>query len=154
MFFFSPPFYFFSFRAILLTRRRCRRPECARAQTLPGILITMPQSRGVSELQELSGLLFQGATHYITIPGIRLLQGLAQGHGGGGGGGGSIVPHSMRASPLLQANRKRTPRSLKKKPTKIKAPTMRRCTGMTRLTWRGEDDKWEEREGNANEAGP
>lgn len=113
VFFFSP-FYFFSFRAILLTRRRCRRPECARAQTLPGILITMPQSRGVSELQELSGLLFQGATHYITIPGIRLLQGLAQGHGGGGGG--SIVPHSMRASPLLQANRKRTPRSLKKNP--------------------------------------
>lgn len=86
-------------------------PECARAQTLPGILITMPQSWGVSELQELSGLLFQGATHYITIPGIRLLQGLAQGHGGGGG----IVPHSMSASPLLQGDRKRTPRSLRKK---------------------------------------
>lgn len=42
----------------------------------------------------------------------------------------------------------------KKKTTKIKAPTMRRCTGMTRLTWRGEDDKWEEREENGNEAGP
>lgn len=42
----------------------------------------------------------------------------------------------------------------KKNPTKIKAPTMRRCTGMTRLTWRGEDDKREEREENGNEAGP
>lgn len=80
----------------------------------------MPQSRGVSELQELSGLLFQGATHYITIPGIRLLQGLAQGHGGGGGGRG-IVPHTMSASTLLQSDRKRTPRSLKKKKQRQKA---------------------------------
>lgn len=103
----------------------------------------MPQSRGVSELQELSGLLFQGATHYITIPGIRLLQGLAQGHGGGGGGRG-IVPHSMSASPLLQGNRKRTPQSFKKKNKDKKPTTMRRHTGMTRLTWGWEDDKREE----------
>lgn len=36
----------------------------------------MLQSWGVSELLELSGLLFQGATHYITIPKIRLLEGV------------------------------------------------------------------------------
>lgn len=63
------------FSLILLTWR-CRRVECACAQTLLGILITMLQSWGVSGLLELSGLLFQGATHYITIPKIRLLEGI------------------------------------------------------------------------------
>lgn len=53
-----------------------RRVECACAQTLLGILITMLWSRGATELLELSGLLFPGATHYITIPKIRLLQGV------------------------------------------------------------------------------
>ena len=62
---------------ILLTLR-CRRVECACAQTLLGILITMLGSRGATELLELSGLLFQGTTHYITIPEIRLLQGVQE----------------------------------------------------------------------------
>lgn len=59
-----------------LLTERCRRVECACAQTLLGILITMLPSWGVAELLELSGLLFQGATHYIIIPKIRLLEGL------------------------------------------------------------------------------
>lgn len=63
------------FSWILLTCR-CRRVECACAQTLLGILITMLWSRGATEQLELSSLLFQGATHYMTIPKIRLLQGV------------------------------------------------------------------------------
>lgn len=64
--------------------------ECARAQTLLGILITMQRSRGVTELLELSGP-FVSRGHSLNYnPEDKAPSGATEGHGGGG-----IVPHSM-----------------------------------------------------------
>lgn len=122
---------------------------CCRTQTLPGILITMAQSRGATEPRELRGLLSLGATHYITITEIRLL------HGGVVGGHrsteeGGIVPHPMPTSAFARLQETCGKRE-RKEEKKIKICYKKMWASGSAHLLREEGRRWKARRGRERE---